>query len=82
MSYKLTIEQASIRNIVNGMLKSYEGTDLFKDISESIKSIIKEEYFKYYGKENGYSIMVRLSKKYGVSISFIKSIIYVRGNNR
>ena len=82
MSYKLTIEQASILNITKGLMESYRGTNFFKDISESMKKIIRDEYFKYYGKENGNTIIKKLSSRYGVSISYIKSAIYETYHNR
>jgi len=81
MKYKLTIDQASISNIVRGLMESYEGTDFVVDLRETIKNIINEKYFAEYGKKSGNRIINELSIRYGLSKSYIKRAIY-GSNNR
>ena len=82
MNYKLTIEQASILNITKGLMESYQGTNLFKDFSESVKENIRNEYIKLYGTEKSGVVVEQLSKKYGISEPFIRKAIYETSDNR
>jgi len=76
MKYKLTIEQADLKNIVKGLLESYTGADLFTDFRATVRDIIRDEYYRRLKLMNQSEVTHNLSLKYGVSIRYIQKCVY------